>query len=302
MTFNDHWTGKVLRWRLTVAAIVISVFCTLLSSNNVAADQIAQIEYQLLGVQVTIATSNLTVPRNTPVEVEANVIDGGLSMESYIIKANLRGPSFVTPIDIQATPGQNILLPGLRQPGIHFLENIRLEDGHGTIIPASPSSVTINVLDELLVGEVTSRQLSLDEIKQLGIEFDENSFKAFEFAIALTTSSGVLDLNIPALVPVSNPEMTSNRIEIPDLYGQDIPNLSLSGFEFEPFMLEPIVEDLPGSETEIPPIPGIIVIPGNVAFLNHFFSVFLAVSNEAPGRDPAGGHQCARGDQTPDGG
>jgi hypothetical protein len=39
--------------------------------------------------------------------------------------------------------------------------------------------------------------------------------------------------------------------------------------------LEPIIEAPPGAK--IPPIPGILVIPGNIAFLNQFFSVFLTV-------------------------
>src|SRR3712207_7321800 len=31
------------------------------------------------------------------------------------------------------------------------------------------------------------------------------------------------------------------------------------------------------------PIPGVVIIPGNVAYLNQFFSVILKVSNIAPG-------------------
>src|SRR6185503_12074658 len=33
----------------------------------------------------------------------------------------------------------------------------------------------------------------------------------------------------------------------------------------------------------VPPIPGVIVIPGDIGFLNQFFSVMLMVGNVAPG-------------------
>src|SRR5207249_8582393 len=35
-----------------------------------------------------------------------------------------------------------------------------------------------------------------------------------------------------------------------------------------------------------PPINALLVIPGNIAFLNQFFSVLLVVSNVAPGGTP----------------
>jgi hypothetical protein len=34
----------------------------------------------------------------------------------------------------------------------------------------------------------------------------------------------------------------------------------------------------------LPPIPGIIVIPNNIGFLNQYFSALLMVTNGAPGQ------------------
>src|SRR5262249_22042612 len=39
---------------------------------------------------------------------------------------------------------------------------------------------------------------------------------------------------------------------------------------------------LQGQNLIVPPIPGVIVIPGNIGFLNQFFSVMLMVGNVAP--------------------
>ena len=57
----------------------------------------------------------------------------------------------------------------------------------------------------------------------------------------------------------------------------DIPNFSLSGFQLHP---PPEIEEQEG--LELPPINGVIVIPGNIGFLNQFFSVILQATNIAP--------------------
>jgi hypothetical protein len=197
------------------------------------------------------------------------------------IKANLRGPSFPDVVPITATPGQPIYLPSFSQAGTHFLEDVRLEVSAGLTIPANPPAVTINVLDQLLVGAVSSRPLSLDEIRALGIQFDESSFQAFNFTVAFTTQSQVINVELPVLVPVGIGQPLLVGGEIPRLSVPQIPGLELPNLGVEALMLEPLVELPPG--VKIPPIPGIVVIPGNVAYLNQFFSVLLKVTNEAPG-------------------
>ena len=65
---------------------------------------------------------------------------------------------------------------------------------------------------------------------------------------------------------------------IPSLDFSQLEGLNLPNLTVEPLLLEIISEEpLPEGE-EIPPIPGIVVIPGNVAYLNQFFSVLLSVS------------------------
>ena len=73
------------------------------------------------------------------------------------------------------------------------------------ILPANPPTVTINVLNELLVGNVTSRPLTLDEIRQHGIEFDATSFQAFMFTVAFTMSSSVVPISLPVRDPPFHP-------------------------------------------------------------------------------------------------
>ena len=241
----------------------------------------------LTGLNLQITPTALTVPRGVATQLNTSVTGAETLPAGATVQATLRGPSFPDPISITAIPGEPLLLPGMAQPGTHFLENIRLQVDSSLTLPASPSSVTINVLDELLVGDVTSRPLTLEEIRNFGIEFDENSFQAFNFTIALTTESDVIQLNLPVLVPTA-PNSDAGILagaQIPGIDLDELPDLEIPNFLIEPIMLEAIEEDPPGG-AGIPPIPGIMIIPGNIAFLNQFFSVMLAVSNQAPDGTP----------------
>ena len=54
-----------------------------------------------------------------------------------------------------------------------------------------------------------------------------------------------------------------------------IPNLSVIGFTLT-------APSLQGNNLVVPPIPGVIVIPGDIGFLNQYVSVLLMVGNAAP--------------------
>ena len=76
---------------------------------------------------------------------------------------------------------------------------------------------------------------------------------------------------------IQPPGLQSLRTIIPDTLKvqAQVPNLSVVGFTLR-------VPTLEGQNFFVPPIPGVIVIPGDIGFLNQFFSVLLMVSNAAP--------------------
>jgi hypothetical protein len=259
-------------WNVVVCLAVLLLWCTPL----LQAQTLTQVQYRLLGLGLEVSPPALTVPRGLATQVNTSVIGAAALPRSAVVRATLRGPSFPGTISITATPGQPLPLPALSQAGTHFLEDIRLEVDTAVTLPAQPSLVNINVLEELLVSEVTSRPLSLQEIGDRGIQFDENSFKAFEFTVAFTTASEEVRLTLPVLSPVREhlPPISPDVVFIPKLEGQ---------LFVQPFKLITLEGEF---TAEIPPINGIIVIPGNIAFLNQFFSVFLMVTNEAPDGTP----------------
>ena len=268
--------------RYALFALAISVLCF---SIVVHAQTLTGLQYSLIGLSLEISPTTLTVPRGIVVQLDTRISGAETLPSGAGVRASLRGPSFRRGFEVIAAPGEPIFLPPMSQPGVHFLEDIRLEVDAELSLPATSTAVTINVLDQLLVREVISRPLALDEIEELGIQFDENSFQAFTFTIALTTESGVVEVDVPVLVPVggSVEQMQVGR-QIPGLNLQQLPGLQLPNLGIEPIMLEAVEELPPG--VEIPPIAGIVVIPGNIAFLNQFFSVLLSVSNQAPDGTP----------------
>jgi hypothetical protein len=211
-----------------------------------------------------------------------------------VVKATLRGPGLQSALDLQAQPNSPFNIPPLTVAGVYTLENIRLESQGTVLLRSNPESVKITVIEKLLVTQITARPLSAAEIREKGIVFDSSNFQAYNFTAAFALKSGdPINVSFPVLLPsvastadtrtsvatigaVPTPSMPSLKTVIPDTLKltTQIPNLTVLGFELK-------VPALKGQDLLVPPIPGVIVIPGDIGFLNQYFSVMLMVGNAA---------------------
>ena len=91
--------------------------------------------------------------------------------------AELIGPSLGAPVTLTTRPGEAFRIQPLAIAGLHFLRNIRLVSGGATLLSAQPDAVTIEVIDRILVSQVTSRALSADEIRDRGIVIDQTTIR-----------------------------------------------------------------------------------------------------------------------------
>lgn len=226
-------------------------------------------------VQVIVGMPGQEVPPSLP--------------EGALVKARLSGPAYGDEaIELSVPPNTPLELKTLAVAGDYSLYDIRLEDADGRVLlmrdPAA-EPVVINVIEKLLITQVTSRQLTLEEIKEKGIVIDEENFSVVNFTVGLTLGSEEIEIDMPVFIPRTEQAMA--HIKQPD-YARlpgvqksferiNIPNFSLSGFQLQ---VPPDVQEKEG--IKLPPINGIIVIPGNIGFLNQFFSVILQASNVAP--------------------
>ncbi|RLA51345.1 MAG: hypothetical protein DRR42_10630, partial [Gammaproteobacteria bacterium] len=204
-----------------------------------------------------------------------------------LLKAEIRGPAYGQEVvTVSTRPNQPFEFQPFRAPGEYTISNVRLEDDDGNIIlerDATLPPVTITVIDQIIVSQVVTRPLTLDEINNLGIVIDEDNFQILNFAFALTLESDPVAIDLPVMVPigfngvsgVQQPE-SLRSFAAREFKKLSIPNMSIQGFTLAP---PPEAEP---NEIVLPQISGVIIIPGDIAYLNQFFSVYLQTSNLGP--------------------
>jgi hypothetical protein len=208
----------------------------------------------------------------------------------YRVRARLSGPGLGSQsLTLQATPGGRFEIAALGQEGLYVLDDIHLVDASGTrVVNRDPTlpRVEIQVIDEVIVSEVTTRQLSSEEIAERGIVIDEDNFTVFDFAVALSIEETEILLEAPVIVPntpgVAVPRLPNARPIFTRPEGIQVPSLDIPNFQVEGLMIQPIPEGLDRPDPTLPGLPGLIIIPGDVGFLNQFFSAILIVGNVAP--------------------
>ena len=213
-----------------------------------------------------------------------------------LIMGTLRGPSFPTPLELTAKPNTPFSIPAMSVAGKHSLDDIRLVSNGQVLLRGDRESVIIDVIDKLLVTQVTARPLTAAEEREKGLVFDKSNFQAYNFSAAFAIEDKKIPVNFTVVLPTlqsaddlsatrvflpgigSEPGLPSLQTVIPDSLKQlslQIPNLSMVGFSLK-------IPEVAGQNFFVPPIPGVIVIPGDIGFLNQFFSVMLMVGNVAP--------------------
>ena len=256
-------------------------------------DRLTEFDFLLLGLTVKPEPPSQVVPRNTAtgIRIELAFTDVNADASGLLallptgleVVAELVGPGIDAPIELRGPPGEFLPIPPLVSKGVYLVRDIRLEKNGTTFLRASPDSATVEVIERILITQVTTRPLTLEEIRQKGILFGDDSFSGFNFTLALRLDSRPVTIDFPVV-------FDSNDIPVPirpsaglDLEGSDVPLVNTG---LVPVMLK---LDIPGEQqAQILPllpdvrIPGLIVIPGDVGFLNQFFSAILLVSNGAP--------------------
>jgi hypothetical protein len=264
---------------------------------------LAQDDIILYGMQLTAAPAKQTVPKNI-----ATIVSTFLQVPTMpagqipplapdaTVRATLRGPGLETPLELAVPANSPFNIPALTVPGSYSLDGIRLETGGQVLFYGTPESVKIEVIEKLLVTQVTARPLTAQEIRDKGIVFDKSNFQAYNFTAAFAIKPGQeINITMPVILPrlQTTQDVPVDGITIPGIQGAQIQSLStiipdslklaqtsIPNLSVQSFTLKP---DIPtGNNFFLPPIPGVVVIPGDIGFLNQYFSVMLMVGNVAP--------------------
>jgi len=265
--------------------------------RNVQAQPLTTLNYTVTGQVMEVTPSSLSVPKGLAGSVGIS-IPGEVPTGAFV-EAVLRGPSFAARRLVGA-PNAPLMLPPLSLAGDYSLDAIRLVSVTGeTLLEGTPNSVPVTVFDEVLVSRVTSRPMSLDEIQERGIEIDDTNFRAVEFEVAFVVDGQSFPVRLPVIAPnfrqsteIIPAAELEERLAVVEQLNQQLgeavglppelervmPNIQIQGVNMQ-FGAGGGDGDL---ALQIPPIPALMVIPGNIGFLNQFFSVMVFTENAAP--------------------
>lgn len=286
-----------------ISACLSLVMCIAATSYAAGGRYLAKEDIILYGMQLTAAPAKQTVPKNI-----ATIVSTYLQVPTMpegqvpplapdaVVKATLRGPGLEQPMELAVAANSPFNIPPLVVPGIYSLDGIRMEAGGEVLFYATPESVKIEIIEKLLVTQVTARPLTADEIREKGIVFDKSNFQAYNFTAAFAVAPGQeINITMPVILPKleTTQDAQVDGVKIPGIQGAQIqtlstiipdalkmaqttiPNLSVQSFSLKPIEVEQ-------NNFFLPPIPGVVVIPGDIGFLNQYFSVMLMVGNAAP--------------------
>lgn len=281
--------------------LCLALFAASTASAQFKPRKLGELELLLSGLSATVDPVKVTVPKNTASGVRVNIRGGAGDVSiaeaerffggPFTIEGDLAGPGLIAPVRLPQADAPNngdpliVHIPPLPQSGNYTLSNLRITRNGSTALDITPSRVDVEVIEQVLITSVTTRPLTLDEIKAKGIILDDDSYLGFEFTLGIALDSKAVEFTFPVVF---------------DHRGVAVPQPLLPGAEPErasmpplttivPMLLKP--DDggeaptvrLPNGKTEEVRIPSVLVIPGNVGYLKQFFSAKLFVANGAPG-------------------
>ncbi|MEX0330624.1 MAG: tandem-95 repeat protein [Puniceicoccaceae bacterium] len=295
---QTHWFGLLAASAERLLGNGFACFLFLLPGIAALADTpLTTLEYTVSGQVLQVTPSAVAVPKGIPGSILTNV--QGDIPEGAFVEAYLRGPSFPAR-SLVALPNEPMLFPPINLVGDYSLDGIRLVDPAtgDTLLEGNPGSVPVRVFDEVLISRVTSRPLTLEEIQEKGIVIDESNYRAVEFEVGFVLDGQTIPVKFPVVAPnfsqnteiIPTAELEEQLAEVDRIndelaLGVELPpaletanvNIEMRGINFQ------FVDgEDPDLALQVPPIPALMVIPGNIGYLNQFFSVLIFTENGSP--------------------
>lgn len=238
-------------------------------------------DFNIVGVSLSVGPEYQAVPKGIASQVTTGFVSNGQALPDNVLNllpkdfkviGEFSGPTYTTPLTLTTTPGRPFDLPTLPILGKYSLSNIRLTDGTGkALFAAVPQVVTVESISDPIITSVTTRALTLEEIRDRGITFDSTNFTAYEFTGGVGLESNQVPIKFPVLIPNTTkdipdkPPPVSLGLGMPNYFKSPLPdNFDINGCLLD---RDKNVEE---EGEPLPPIPGIIIIPNNIGFLHQY--------------------------------
>ncbi len=247
----------------------------------------------IAGTTLAISPESQTVPFDTPTIVHTAL--QGYDAAQGVLPADLRvvgdftGPEIAGTLELVTVPNEPFRIPRLSLKGQYRLDNIRLVQDGELLAYAEPRSAAV-LVTQILITRVTSRPLTLEEIRSHGIIVDGTSTRAYNFTFGFGVEGNTFDYNVPIIYWYPKEHLGMPRVT---MLGGD--SARFRAPQMAPFVLRLRPRDGPQAggcvdpsgcqEEEMPPLPGVILFPTDLSLLHQFFSVVLLATNGAPEGD-----------------
>src|SRR5215203_6508325 len=195
---------RAFRRLLSFAGVSFALFTlfALAMPRLAAGGDLANAQLLIAGSQLTVAPESQTVPFDTPTIVETHLTgydaSRGTLPRDLRVLADFTGPEVDGVLVLETVPNQPFRIPRLRLQGEYRLDNIRLMQGDDLLEYAQPRSAGV-LVTQVLITRVTSRALTLDEIRSYGIVVNDDSFQAFNFTFAFAVAGETVNYNMPVI-------------------------------------------------------------------------------------------------------
>jgi len=205
----------------------------------------------------------------------------------YEVRAELYAPAAAPgyPRALACPVGGEFLLDGLTAPGRYHLRDIRLADpatGRDFLF-AVPDTAAVDVGGDLFIAWVTAEPMTMAEMLAAGIVFDESSYQNYQFVVGFELEGQVVEYAFPVIH--ASPAVPVTPAEFGGLLDVGQGDCAIGAVDLD--ISGVAVPGLPPADVRL---PGLILIPGSVGFLNGHFSVQLVLCNALP---PASGYRLA---------
>lgn len=260
-------------------------------------------ELHLAGLQLSVPDKRIDLPSGAPFLIKPTLRFGDRDATTDdvtrflptggVVEGTLSGPGLSATVVTGSLAG-GLSLPGLPLEGNYTLSSIRLKKDGKVILESQPSSVVIHCLGEVMVSSVTSTPMTMDEIRQAGIQLEPGNYEGRRFTMALSIGSQAVNLSVPVAIPKYNgfldPRGGSGFGPL-EITGGDLPgnlDISVVAVDMGPAPgMDPFSLTRPSlSHTLQHNFKALLVIPGSIGYLHQFYKTSLVVLNTLPGDSP----------------
>ena len=271
-------------------ALAIAALWTAPAAAQAPLRKIGELDLQIRGVSASCEPPAPVIPRHIASAVRIVVRSGATELSSadvgqlfgdgFIVEGELSGPGLTATVTLphldpgEPPPADPLLLPipALPAAGDYTLSNLRVVSRGRPVLDVAPASVLVKVIDQVLVTSVKTRPLTLDELRDRGVDLSSpDNYLGFAFTLGLKLESSVVSFMMPVVFDRQG-RVVPEPIQPPPAPPRSGTTMAAAMPTFVPMLLE-AEPDVPGGplpSLQLPQgagavrIPGVLVIPGNV--------------------------------------